>query len=91
MKEKILEILSPLIILVLKQVLKPLLCGLVDRNPVHGKVVLASLYPIVDVELEPLTLDTETPIDDNTIKAIKEVIIDVAREKGIPLSELDGD
>ena len=91
MNKKILELLAPLIGLALTQVLKPLLIGMIDRNPVHGPVVLASMYPIIDVELEAQVAKTETVLDDSAVAAVKKVFEDVAREKGVPLSNLDED
>ena len=91
MKQQIIEMLAPIIGFVLPQILKPLLLGAIQRNPEHGPVILASLYPGIDAELEPLAADTETPFDDVAVKAIKKVFEDVAQETGVPLSNVDDD
>jgi len=83
--------LSPIIGFVLPQILKPLLLGAIQRNPEHGAVILASLYPGIDAELEPLAAKTETPFDDVAVKAVKKVFEDVAEETGVPLSNVDDD
>jgi len=91
MKEKLIEMLAPIIGFVLPQILKPLLLGAIERNPQHGPVILASLYPGIDAELEPLAAKTDTPFDDVAVAALKKVFEDVAKEKGIPLSNVDED
>lgn len=91
MKEQILALLAPVINMALKMVLKPLFQGLIEKEPVHGKVALAALYPIIDAELEPLAKSSETALDDGTVEAIKSVIEDVAAEAGITLSNVDDD
>ena len=91
MKEQLLNLLAPVIKMALKQVLTPLLDSLMQREPEHGAVALATLYPIVDAELEPLTERTGTEFDDAAVDAVKEVIQDVAGSYNVPLSDVDGD
>jgi len=91
MKDKLLELLAPVIGMVLKQVLTPLLTGLMTRQPTHGAVALATLYPIIDAELEPLTEKTDTALDNSALSAVKKVIEDVAKQFGVELSNVDGD
>jgi len=91
MSNKLLELLAPVIGMVLKQVLTPLLTGLMTRQPVHGAVTLATLYPVIDAELEPLTDKTDTALDDCAVTTVKKVIEDVAEQYGVELSNVDGD
>ena len=91
MSNKLLELLAPVIGLVLKQVLSPLLTGLMTRQPVHGAVTLATLYPVIDAELEPLTDKTDSALDDCAVYTVKKVIEEVAEQFGVELSNVDGD
>lgn len=90
-KEALAGLAAPVINVVVKMVFKPLLNGLVKAQPVHGKVAIAAMYPIVDAELEPLVNGTDNAIDNSTIAAIKDVLEDVAKENNIDLSNVDAD
>ena len=85
------ELLAPLIEMVIYNVLKNLFTTFVHAQPIHAKVVLASMYPGVDGELEPLIEGTPTKLDDAAVKAIKRAIEDVAAECGLVLSNVDND
>ena len=87
----ILELLAPVVELVIYNVLKNLLGTFVVSQPLHAKVVLASLYPSVDAELEPLVDATPTKLDNAAVSAIKRAIEEVAADNGITLSNVDGD
>jgi len=87
----ILELLAPVIRMAVHNVLKNLLSEFVVKNPTHAKVVLASLYPAVDAELEPLVDTTPTELDNAAIAAIKQAIEEVAVENGVQLSNVDAD
>ncbi|HPG42067.1 MAG TPA: hypothetical protein PLP19_22175 [bacterium] len=91
MVEKLIELLAPIIGLALKQVLTPLLTGMMTREPEHGAVALAAMYPVIDAELEPLTGKTATALDDCAVATLKSVIEDVAEKFGVALANVDGD
>ncbi len=91
MKEQLLNLLAPVIKLALEQVLKPLLQSLMEREPEHGAVALATLYPVVDAELEPLSERSGTDLDDAAVSAVKSVIESVAGEFKVPLANVDED
>ncbi len=91
MKDAILELIAPLIKTVLGNVLRVLFGALVEKNPEHGKVAIASLYPIVDVELEALVEGTPNKVDDAVCEAVMEAIENVAAENNIQLSNVDTD
>ena len=87
----ILDQIAPIIKLVIKEVIKLLFTNFLKKEPVHGKVAIVSLYPIIDVELEPLTEKTLTEYDDAIVDGVKEGLEEVAQEHGIVLPELDED
>ena len=91
MKEKILNMIAPIIREILSKVIYFLFDKLLEKNPVHGKVALVALYPIVDVEIESIVEKTDSDIDDAIVDAIKEAMEKVADENGFELPNLDED
>jgi len=91
MKEKILNAIAPIIREILSRVLYILFTKLIEKNPQSGKVAIVSLYPIIDVEIEPIIEKTETELDDAVVDAIKEAMEKVAEENGFELPNLDED
>lgn len=67
------------------------LAALKVKNEDHYKVVMSSLYPVVDVELEDITDKTKTKADDVVVDAIKEAMEQSAKDNGITLQNLDSD
>lgn len=61
------------------------------KDPARHKLLLSTLYPVVDVELENITDKTATKADDELTDAIKESIEESAKAANIPLQNLDGD
>jgi len=91
MKEKILNMIAPIIREIISKVIYFLFDKLLEKNPEHGKVALVALYPIIDVEIEPIVEKTDSDIDDAIIDAIKEAMEKVAEENGFELPNLDED
>ena len=87
----LIELLAPLVEMVIYNVLKNLFTTFVHAQPLHAKVMLASIYPGIDGELELLVEGTPTKLDDAAVKAIKRAIEDVAAECGLVLSNVDSD
>jgi hypothetical protein len=55
------------------------------------KTVLASLYPVIDVQLEDITDKTKTKADDVIVDALKEAMEESAVINGVLLQNLDND
>ena len=91
MLNALIDTIAPLVRVILEKVLTTLFDTIVTKQPEHGKVVLASLYPVVDVELEGLADDTKNKIDDAVVDAVKKAMEDVAAKHGIILSNVDDD
>ena len=87
----LLDSLAPVIGKVLAEVIKILFNKLIQSQPAHGKVALVSLYPVVDVELEPLAGSTATKLDDALIKGVMAGLEAAAKDNHVPLTNLDND
>lgn len=87
----LIELLAPMVEMIVHNVLKSVLSAFVEKQPTHARVVLATMYPGVDAELEPLVEGTPTKLDDAVITAVKKAIEDVATAYAIPLSNVDAD
>lgn len=83
--------LAPLIKQVAFYLIKHLFGKLMEKEPEHGKVALVALYPILDVEIEGLTEQTETEIDDAIVEGAMEAFEDLAEQYEIELPNLDED
>ena len=88
---KIFDALAPLVKIITEQVMTVLFRKLVAREPEHGKVLLTSLYPVVDVELEGIFDSTPNELDDAAVDGLKAAMETVAKEVGITLPNLDQD
>lgn len=61
------------------------------KDPARHKLLLATLYPVVDVELENITDKSKTKADDELTDAIKEAIEESAAGAALTLQNLDSD
>ena len=91
LKSTILDGLAPIIKLVVKEAFKLVLAKFIEKEPVHGQVLLVSLYPVIDVELEPIFDATANSSDDAVVEGIKEAMEIVAGQQGVVLPNLDDD
>jgi len=62
-----------------------------EENVVHGKVVIAGMYPVIDGELEKITDDTENEYDDAVVDGLKLSLERLAADHNIVLSNVDDD
>ena len=91
LKAKILDSLAPIIEMVVREAFKLVLSKFLEKEPVHGKVLLVSLYPVIDVELEPIFDDTVNKSDDAIVDGIKFAMESVAADNAVDLPNLDDD
>lgn len=84
-------LLGPLVKPVLKYAVKPIIQRLIDIKPERGKMVVASFYMLVDVELEPVVQDTSTGLDNSGVDALKEMCEELAVDNNFTLSNVDDD
>lgn len=87
----LIEALAPMVEMVVFNTLKFVFGKLLEAQPVHGAVILASMYPAIDVEVEPIVMATPTALDNAAVSGVKRAIENVAAEHNIPLSNLDAD
>ena len=87
----VLDALAPVIQQIVKQVVEVLFEKFLDTSEMHAKVVMVSLYPVIDVELETLVLTTDTDLDDAVVRGIKAGMETIAKERQIQLPNLDQD
>lgn len=73
----------------IKAKLSAMFAAVYAKNPDRHKLLLAELYPVVDVELEDITLKSKTKADDELTNAFKEAIEESAAAKGVTLQNLD--
>ena len=59
------------------------------KNPARHKLLLVSLYPVIDVELEDVVKATKTTFDDAGVRALKQAMEDQAVKYGFELPNLD--
>ena len=90
-KNVIMNTLTPIIKLVVTEVLKMLFRSFYKKQPEHAEVFFVSMYPVVDVELESLFEKTESDLDDAIIDGVKDAFETVAGENDIALPNLDED
>ena len=91
MKEKLLNALAPVVGEIVERVIHLLFNAAIQKNGEHAKTVVASLYPIVDVELEPLVKKTEGLWDDFVVKGVINGLELTAIDNDIQLANLDND
>jgi len=91
MKRNFGDIFAPIVEPLVKMVFSALLRKLFEKEPEHAKVLLVSLYPVIDVELEPIFDESENPFDDGVVDGLKGAFEEVAEENKIELSNLDND
>jgi len=91
MKRSISNIFAPIVEPLVEMVFEALLKKFFEKQPDHAKVLLVSLYPVIDAELEPIFDETENPFDDNVVDGLKKAFEKVAEENKIDLPNLDND
>lgn len=75
----------------LKDRLAAVLAALKAKDEKAYRTTLASLYPIIDVQLEDITDKTKTKADDVLVDAFKEALEESAAANGVTLPNLDND
>ena len=90
-KNTILNALAPIVELLVKEALKLGLKELFAKDFHNGAVVVASLYPVMDVPVENAVEKTETDIDDAAVDGIKAALEWASEEYDVPISNVDDD
>lgn len=91
MLEFLLNTFSGAIKSLLKTRLSAALAALKAKDEKAYRTVLASLYPVIDVQLEDITDKSKTKADDVIVDAIKESMEESAAANGVTLPNLDND
>ena len=63
----------------------------IDTSGDQAKADIASIYPQIDTRVEALAAKTDTKVDDNAVKAVKEACEELAAANGFTLSNVDAD
>lgn len=75
----------------IKERIQAALAALKVKDEKAYRTVLASLYPVVDVQLEDITDKTKTKADDVVVDGLKEGMEASAADNGVTLPNLDSD
>jgi hypothetical protein len=86
-----LDVLAPAIEVGAKMAIEAFLKYAMEKEPTHTKVLIASLYPVIDCELEPVVEKTPSELDNAIVSAIKDAMEQTAEAAGFTLENLDED
>ena len=85
------DVVAPIIELVVSQAVKLVLDEFNKNSPQDARLTVVSLYPLVDVKLEPIVEKTDTEVDDALVHGIMAGIEMFANSNKIDLPNLDED